>query len=163
MEQTREYPARHFKVRDGRCLHWPEQFMTESDRVWVHSGGVVDLGDPLLDALVDGQRYKLDAAPGSTVTWTEDSAPYPVRRHLEVSRIKRKAAQDAAKAEPKPTKDPEPEFELSSAAAVADETKIEPKRSASRSRKRSSKTPPPPPPPPSRSGDISAALEGGEA
>lgn len=90
---TSEFPPRIYRVRDGRVLHFPEGILNgDTGRVWVMSGGVVDLGDPLVAELADGQRYKLLDEPAAKPTWTEDSAPLAIRRHLEVERAKRRLA-----------------------------------------------------------------------
>ena len=86
-------PAKKFRVRDGRVLHFPQEWCDETTRVWIRSGQIVDLDDPELAKLAVGQLYKLEPVEEGEMTWTIDQAPAPLRRHL--STIARKLELEA--------------------------------------------------------------------
>jgi hypothetical protein len=98
-------PAKKFRVRDGRVLHFPQEWCEDSSaRVWIRSGQVVDLGDPELERLAAGQLYKLEPAEEGEMVWTIDQAPAPLRRHLTTiarqRELEAKAAEEAKVSRP---------------------------------------------------------------
>jgi hypothetical protein len=90
-------PAKKFRVRDGRILHFPQEWCEDSAaRVWIRSGQVVDLGDPEIAKLAAGQLYKLEPVEEGEMTWTIDQAPAPLRRHLNQVLLQRKKQEEEA-------------------------------------------------------------------